>query len=107
MHIDLTQIILAVIALLSAVLTGFVIPLLKSKLDVENGNVTQLQADMLWFAIKTAVAAAEQLYSSTEGQQKKAYVLSLLEKQGYRTDASEIDAAIEAAVLALHRELDK
>lgn len=44
MTIDLTQIVLAVIALISAVLTGFVIPLLRSKLSVENGKLSENQA---------------------------------------------------------------
>jgi len=51
------------------------------------------------------VAAAEQIYNSDEGQKKKAYVISLLEKQGYTANTSEIDAAIEAAVLKLHNTL--
>ena len=105
MNIDLTQIILAVIALISAVLTGFVIPWLKSKISVENGKVTETQAALLKLAINTAVRAAEQLYNSDEGQKKKAYVLDILKAQGYEVDQLAIDAAIEAAVLELHEHL--
>lgn len=105
MQIDLTQIILAVIALISAVLTGFVIPWLKSKISVENGKVTETQAALLKLAINTAVRAAEQLYNSDEGQKKKAYVLDILKAQGYEVDQLAIDAAIEAAVLELHEHL--
>lgn len=86
-------------------LTGFVIPLLRSKLSVENGRLTENQTYLLKLAIDTAVAAAEQIYNSDEGQKKKAYVISLLEKQGYTANTSEIDAAIEAAVLKLHNTL--
>lgn len=107
MNIDLTQIALALIALISAVLTTFVIPLLKSKLDVENGKITENQSNMLRLAITTAVTAAEQLYKSDEGQKKKAYVLSLLEQQGYPINSSAVEAAIEACVLELHNELGK
>lgn len=107
MTIDLTQIALSIIALVSAVITSFIIPLLKSKLSVENGKVTQLQSDMLRLAITTAVTAAEQIFNSEEGQKKKAYVLALLESQGYPVDSSAIDAAIEACVLELHNELNK
>lgn len=107
MSIDLTQVILAIIALLGTILTTFVIPLLKTKLDLEKSNLSENQANMLRLAITTAVTAAEQLFNSSEGAQKKAYVLELLRQQGYDVDSSAIDAAIEAVVLELHRELGK
>ena len=103
---DITQIVLAVIALISAVLTGFVIPWLKKKTDVENGKMTETQSYLLRLAINTAVKAAEQLYNSDEGMKKKTYVLGILKAQGYDVDAAALDAAIEAAVLELHRELE-
>lgn len=106
MTIDLTQVILAVIALLGTVLTTFIIPLLKAKLDLERSNLSENQANMLRLAITTAVTAAEQLYKSGEGQQKKAYVLNLLRQQGYDVDSAAIDAAIEAVVLELKHELN-
>lgn len=107
MNIDLTQIILAIIALLTAVVTGYVIPLLKSKLNNENSKLTESQQALLQAAIKTGVFAAEQLYNSDQGQQKKHYVLSLLETQGYAIDSTAIDAAIEAAVKELKIEMSK
>ena len=107
MHIDMTQIILAVIALISAVLTGFVIPWLKSKIDINNGVVSENQAAMIKLIINTAVKAAEQLYNSDEGKEKKAYVINLLKEQGIEVDLPEIDAAIEAAVLELHRQINE
>lgn len=106
MNIDLTQIILAVIALISAVLTGFVIPLLKAKLLSEESKLSDNQQNLLMLAINTAVRAAEQLYNSDEGQKKKAYVLSVLQSQGYKVDSTAIDTAIESAVLTLHRNLN-
>lgn len=106
MQIDLTQIILAVIALIGAVLTGFVIPWLKKKVDVENGKLTETQSALLKLAINTAVKAAEQLFNSEEGLKKKAYVIDILKSQGYEVDQAAINAAIEAAVLELHRQLE-
>lgn len=103
--VDLTQVILAVIALLGTILTTFVIPLLKAKLDLERSNLSENQANMLRLAITTAVTAAEQLYKSDEGRQKKAYVLNLLRQQGYDVDSAAIDAAIEAVVLEIHKDL--
>lgn len=107
MNIDMTQIILAIIALLSAIVTGFLIPLLKAKLLSENSKLSKTQQDLLMLAVTTAVTAAEQLYRSDEGQQKKSYVLALLKQQGFDVDSAAIDAAIEAVVLELHEELRK
>ena len=98
MNIDLTQIILAIIAVISSIITTFLVPYLKAKLDVEKSNLTENQANMLRLAITTAVTAAEQLYKSEEGQQKKAYVLNLLKQQGYDVDSAVLDAAVEAEV---------
>ena len=107
MNIDLTQIILAVIALISAVLTGFVVPWLKSKINVENGKINETQAALLKLAINTAVKAAEQLFNSDEGQKKKAYVLDILKAQGYEVDQIALDAAIEAAVYNLKEKINE
>ena len=107
MNIDLTQIILAVIALIGAILTGFVIPWLKSKINVENGKINETQAALLKLAINTAVKAAEQLFNSDEGQKKKAYVLDILKAQGYEVDQVALDAAIEAAVYNLKEKINE
>ena len=107
MTIDLTQIILAVIAVIGSVISTFLIPYIKTKLDVEKSNLSENQAAMLRLVITTAVTAAEQLYNSDEGQQKKAYVLNLLKQQGYDVDSAAIDAAIEAIVFELHNEIGK
>jgi len=98
MHVDLTQIILAVIALLGTVLTTFLIPLLKDKL-------TEKQQDKLKALIKTGVYAAEQLMKT--GEDKKKYVENLLIESGYNVDLESVNAAIEAAVKELKIELNK
>lgn len=105
MTIDMTKIVLAVIGLLAAIITKFLIPLLQTKLKLDKSKLTENQAYLLRLAISTAVTAAEQLYKSEEGQKKKAYVLGQLESQGYKVDGAAIDAAIEAAVYELHNEL--
>lgn len=106
MNIDLTQIAVAFIALLSAIVTGFIIPWLKSKIGINNDKLTENQRALLKLAINTAVKAAEQLYNSDQGKEKKAYVLKILEEQGFAIDTDALDAAIEAAVLELHRQLN-
>ena len=97
MQIDLTQIILAVIALISAVLTGFVIPWIKSKLD-------DRQYEILVAFVKTAVYAAEQLFTSEQWKEKKQYVQDLLLQNGYQIDLAPVDALIEATVRELRIE---
>jgi len=107
MQIDITQIALALIALMSAVVTGFIIPWLKSKINVNNDKLTDNQRMLIDLAIDTAVTAAEQLFNSEEGQKKKAYVINVLAEQGYILDKEKVDeamnAAIEAAVYAIHQ----
>jgi len=105
MNIDLTQIAVALIALLTAIVTGFLIPLIKSKLGLDKEKLTENQQMLLKLAVTTAVKAAEQIYTSEEGQKKKSYVLNILAQQGYKIDSASLDAAIEAAVLELHRAL--
>lgn len=107
MNIDLTKILLAIITLLGTIVTGYVIPLLKSKLNAENAKLTQTQQTLLKTAIKAAVTAAEQLYKSEEGQLKKGYVLSILQSQGYDVDLAAVDAAIEATVKEVHESFSK
>ena len=106
MNIDITKIVVALIGLLSTVLTGFLIPWLKSKIDINNGKVSENHTAILKMIINTAVKAAEQLYNSDQGKEKKAYVVNLLVEQGINVDMPEIDAAIEAAVLELHRQIN-
>lgn len=97
MTIDLTQIILAVITLISGLLTGFVIPWIKSKLD-------DRQYDVFKALIKTGVFAAEQLFPANEWKEKKEYVVNLLLENGYSVDTTAVDALIEATVRELRIE---
>jgi hypothetical protein len=98
MEFNVTPILEAVLALCMAVLTAVVIPWFRARY----GNAT-LNELLAW--VDVGVAAAEQLYESTDGDKKKAYVLEFLAGKGYRIDEDEIDKAIEAAVLHLHNAL--
>lgn len=95
---DITPIIQAVVALAVALITAFVIPWLKNKVGAQN-------MDLFLAWVDIAVAAAEQLYESTDGDGKKAYVVSFLASKGFKVDTEELDNAIESAVLKLHNEL--
>ncbi len=91
---DYTAIIELIITLLSAVMTAFIIPVLKQKLSAE-------KADRLRFWVKTAVSAAEQLYGGKTGEQKKKYVVNFLLSKGIVFDVDEVSALIESEVYKL------
>ena len=98
MPVDVTEIVRIVIALIVAVVSGFVIPWIKSKVDQNTLNKVLTYVEIF-------VAAAEQLYDKSEGALKKQYVLEKLEQMGFKIDANILDSEIEAAVLRLHHEL--
>jgi tetrahydromethanopterin S-methyltransferase subunit C len=95
---DITPIINAIIALIAALVSAFVIPWIKKK--VAACDLDQMKA---WTEI--AVAAAEQLYTSLQGDVKKQYVKKYLAAKGYNINDEDIENTIEAEVLRLHNEL--
>lgn len=95
---DYTQIISAVIALISALISAFLIPWIKTKIDAD-----KLQTIRAY--VEIGVKAAEQLYDAADGAAKKAYVISFLAEKGIKFDSETVDKLIEAAVLQLHHEL--
>ncbi len=96
MTVDVTAIVNAVIALIAAVVTAFIIPWIKSKTTVQ-----QREDLIAW--VKIAVAAAEQIYKGEKrGAEKKQYVLDFLKDNGFSVDSDSVNAAIEAAVKQLN-----
>ena len=94
--IDITPVINAVIALLAAGVSVFLIPWIKSK-------TTDAQRKELREWVKIGVAAAEQLYKGQGcGEEKKKDVLEFLASMGFTVDEEAINAAIEAAVNQLN-----
>lgn len=95
-NIDITPLIQAVIAVIAAVLTSFVIPWIKKKYGIAKWHEIEC-----W--VKTAVNAAEQIYiGAGRGAEKKEYVLNFLSEKGYEVDEDKIDAMIESAVYELN-----
>lgn len=95
---NITQIVEAVITLIIAVVTAFIIPFIKSK-------TTMQQQATLMALVRIAVSAAEQLYrGSGLGTQKKDYVISWLDAHGLTVDPEKLDAMIESAVYELRKE---
>ena len=95
MNIDITEIVTAVIGLMSAIITSVIVPMIKAK-------TTANQQAVLSALARTAVLSAQQLYSAADNQGKKEYAANYVEKLMKRNslafDASEISAAIEAAL---------
>lgn len=97
MTIDLTQIILAVITLIGALITRYLIPWIKEKTNEKQFEALKLLA-------KVGVYAAEQIFSTEQWKEKKQYVLDFLKKNGYEVDAPAVDALIESLVRELRIE---
>ena len=97
--IDLTPIVQAVIALVFALISAFLIPFINNK--VANEKLAKIK---MW--VKVAVEAAEQIYTEDgRGSEKKAYVMNFLDSKGYTFDAQSIDNLIESAVLEMNKQL--
>ena len=101
---DITHIISLIIAVVGLVLTGIFMPYVKSR-------VSTSQLDLIYRAVKIAVYAAEQLFGSGTGLQKKQYVIEYLASKGLYVDeeviSSDLNAMIESAVYELTKEQEK
>ena len=96
--IDITEIVVAVIGLLSVIVTSVVVPLIKSKL-------TNSQWESICNYALAGVQAAEILIGAGNGKQKFEKAKDYIEKQcaahGIKIDADTIQIAIENAWKAL------
>lgn len=97
---DLTPVLQAVVALASALITLFILPWLR-----RHTSAREREELLRWTDI--AVEAAQQLHHQRQSSDRKAYVQAFLERKGYDIDDMAVDAAIESAVLRLHREMAK
>lgn len=97
-NIDLTPIIQIIITLLSMIFTTLILPKVKKYLDEK---LSAEQRKNLSEFVKIAVGAAEQIYGSKTGQQKKEYVVSFLLSKGLVFDIDEVTNMIENEVYKL------
>lgn len=103
---DITKIVLAILAITSALITSVIIPWLKLKIEEAKQKMTDRQQDDLLKWSKIAVKAAEMIYTeSGMGAIKKKYVQDYLAEHGFVLDEQQVDIAIEAAVLELKNAL--
>lgn len=86
------------IAIISVLITGYVIPFLKSKAESTKYND-------FYTLVKQCVEAANQIYTPEEWKEKKIYVYRLVAdyavKHGVNVTPEEIDAIIEGFVIAV------
>jgi len=88
MTIDLTDIIIAVLALLATIITKALIPWIQA-------NVSMKRREQLAGFVETAVFAAEQIYGSGWGQDKMRHVQEKLKAEGYTVDIDLIEATVK------------
>lgn len=94
MTFDYTDLIQALITLVSFIITGYLIPILKQRLSAEK------RAKLLEY-VRLAVQAAEQIYGSEMGQKKMDYVVDFLYSKGIDFDLDEVEVMIESEVYKL------
>jgi len=94
--IDITDIIGAVVVILGAVITRYVVPWLKTKMSAG-------QADALAFWAAKAVQAAEELAKNGKlpKSDKFDYVVGVLQEKGFTLDETELQAVIDGTVWEL------
>lgn len=92
--IDLTPVFQALIALIAALITCWLIPWIKAK-------TTKQQQENLYAAAKIAVYAAEQIFGPKTGKDKFKYARDFLISIGYNVNTDVLEAAIESAVRTL------
>lgn len=99
---DITQIVVAligaVVAVLGAVLTNVIVPWIKARTSETTQSIIEAAAT-------TAVYAAQQVYASGTGEDKKAYAVEymtdLLGECGLSVNADTVSSAIESALKAV------
>lgn len=97
---DYTKIIEAIITLLFALISVFVVPYVKKKIAAE-----KLSEILKW--VMKAVEAAEQIYKeSGMGKEKKKFVENFLTEHGINVDIEQLDVLIESAVWELKKEFE-
>lgn len=91
------QILTLVISLIGVLLTGLVVPWLKTK--ISNERLTSIE---LW--VNIAVAAAEQMkVAGLITEDKKTFVVKFLKDKGITITDQELNTLIEAAVYELNK----
>ncbi len=89
--VDLTPLLQAIIGIASVLVTGFLIPWLKTRFSAE-----QLTKAQNW--VQIGVYAAEKLYGAGNGDSKLAYVEALLAQHRIRLDTQTLKALVDSEI---------
>ena len=89
--VNLTPLFEAIITVLAAIITTYIVPWIKGKLSEQ--QMTKIQN---WVSI--AVYAAEKLYGAGNGAEKLAYAESILRSKGIELDTDELKALIDSEI---------
>lgn len=106
--VNITLIILAVIALCTVLLTSFVIPKLKTKHPQEEIDKALNQLEVYKNVAMLACRMVEQLYpgmAQTKFNEARNFMIDYLTKAGIEIDEDQVTAAIESAVLEINKTL--
>lgn len=106
--VNITPIILAVIALCTVLLTSFVIPKLKTKHPQEEIDKALNQLEVYKNVAMLACRMVEQLYpgmAQTKFNEARNFMIDYLTKAGIEIDEDQVTAAIESAVLEINKTL--
>lgn len=106
--VNITPIILAVIALCTVLLTSFVIPKLKAKHPQEEIDKALNQLEVYKNVAMLACRMVEQLYpgmAQTKFNEARNFMVDYLTKAGIEIDEDQVTAAIESAVLEINKTL--
>lgn len=96
--IDFTPLAEAVITLLAAVITIYLIPWIKSRATLE-------QQTYIRMAVQVAVYAAEKLYGAGRGDEKLAYAQKVLHDQYHiELDTGKLKALVDAQIKQMEHE---
>lgn len=92
---QITQIILAVIGLISTIVGTFLIPYIRTK-------TTKEQRENIYTIVKFAVQAAEQIFNKGgQGIEKYDYVVKYIKSLGIKVEEKDLKILIESAVKEL------
>lgn len=93
MTIDMTQVFLGVLGLITVIISSVIVPWIKSKTTVQ-------QQDMIRTWATVAVYAAQQLFVNSDEKKEYAlqYVSKMLEKYNIKLTANEVSTYIEGAL---------
>ena len=106
--VNITPIIIAVIALCTVLLTSFVIPKLKAKHPQEEIDKALNQLEVYKNVAMLACRMVEQLYpgmAQTKFNEARNFMIDYITKAGIKIDEDQVTAAIESAVLEINKTL--